>query len=71
MLPIVEKEIRGSICQSALRFARADNNYMKNYDENKDSWYLTYLYKNNLSGWIMSQNLPVDQFKLVKGTIIT
>ena len=35
---------------------------MKNYNKNKESSYLMYLDANNLCGWAMSQNLPVDGF---------
>ena len=39
---------------------------MKNYDINIESSYIKYLDANNLYGWEMSQNLPVDDFKWVK-----
>ena len=35
MLLIVEKGIRGGICHSLDRSAKVDNNYMKNFNENK------------------------------------
>ena len=43
MLLMVEKGIRGRICQSTHRYAKANNQYMKNYDKNIESSYLTYL----------------------------
>ena len=46
--------------------ARANNKYMKNYDENKESSYIQYLDPNNLYGWAMSQKLPVNRFKWMK-----
>ena len=35
MLLIVEKDIRGGICHSIYRYAKANNKYMKDYDNNK------------------------------------
>ena len=43
MLLMVEKVIRGGMCQSVHRYAKANNKYMKNYDKNIESPYLTYL----------------------------
>ena len=43
MLLMVEKGIRGGICHAIHRYAKANNKYMKNYDENNDSWFLEYL----------------------------
>ena len=64
MLLMVEKGTRGGICQAIHRYAKANNKYMKNYDKNIESSYLTYLDANNLYGWAMSQKLPVNGFKL-------
>ena len=68
MLLMVEEGIRGGICHSIHRFAKANNKYMKNYDKNKESPYIQYLDTNNLYGWAMSQKLPVNGFKWVKNT---
>ena len=69
MLLMVEKGIRGGICHSIHRYARANNKYMKNYDKNEESSYIQYLDMNNLYGWAMSQKLPVDGFKWVNNEI--
>ena len=54
MLLMVEKGIRGGICQAIYRYARPKNKYMKDYDKNKESPYLKYWDVNNLCGWAMS-----------------
>ena len=69
MLLIVEKGIRGGICHSIHRHARANNKYIKNYNENKESSYIQYLDANNLYGWAISQKLPVNGFKWVNNEI--
>ena len=66
MLLMVEKGTRGGICQAIHRYAKASNKYMKNYDKNTTSSYLTYLDANNLYGWAMSQKLPVNGFEQVE-----
>ena len=68
ILLLVEEGIRGGICHSIHRYAKANNKYMKNYDQNKESSYIQYLDANNLYGWAMFQKLPVNGFKWVKNT---
>ena len=63
MLLMVEKGIRGGICHSIHQYAKANNNYMKNYNNNEESSYIQYLDANNLYGWAMSKKLPVNGFK--------
>ena len=48
MLLMVEKGVGGGICHSIYRYAKADNKYMKDYDENKESSYIQYWDVNNL-----------------------
>ena len=45
---MLEKGIRGEICQAIHRHAKANNNYMKDYDKIKESSYLKYWDVNNL-----------------------
>ena len=66
MLLMVEKGIRGGICQAIHRHAKVNNKYMKNYNKDIISSYLIYLDANDLYGWAMSQKLPVNGFKWVK-----
>ena len=68
MLLMVEEGIRGGICHSIHRHAKANNKYMENYDKNEESSYIQYLDANNLYGWAMSQKLPVNGFKWVEDT---
>ena len=63
MLLMVEEGIRGGICHSIHRYAKANNKYMKNYNNNEESSYIQYLNANNLYGWAMSKKLPVNGFK--------
>ena len=63
---MIEKGIRGRICQATYRYAKANNKYMKNYGKNSESSYIGYLDANNLYGWEMPQKLPVKGFKWVK-----
>ena len=70
MLLMVEEGIRGGICHSIQRHAKADNKCMKNYNKNKESSYIQYLDANNLYGWAMSQKLPVNGFKWVENNEI-
>ena len=56
MLLLVEKGIRGGICHSTHKYAKANNKYMKNYDKDMESSDLEYLDANNLYGWAMLRN---------------
>ena len=63
MLLKIEAGIRGGMRQSVHRYARANNKYIKNYNQNIESSYLMYLDAKNLYGWAMSQKLAVNGFK--------
>ena len=65
MLLMVEEGIRGGICHSIHRYAKANNKYMQNYNNNEESSYIQYLDANNLYGWEMSKKLPVNGFKWI------
>ena len=65
VLLMVEKGIRGGICHAILRHVEVNNKYMRNYDKNKEPSYLMYLDANSSYRWVMSQKLPVNDFKLI------
>ena len=66
MFQFIEKGLRGGISYIANRYGKANNKYMKEYDEKAPSKYIMYLDANNLYGWAMSQNLPTGRFKWMK-----
>ena len=66
MLLMVEKEIRSGWFDSFNKYAKADNKCITDYDKNKESWYLKYLDANNLYGWAMSQESPLNGLKWVE-----
>ena len=70
MLLMVEEGLRGGICHSIHRHAKANNKYMKDFNKNIESPYIQYLDANNLYGWAMSQKLPRKNFKWVEDTSI-
>ena len=51
MLLMVEEGIRGGMCHAIHRYSKANNKYVKNYDEKEESSYIEYLDTNNLYGW--------------------
>ena len=65
---MVEKGIRGGICNTIHQYAKANNKYIKDYDKNKESSNLRYWDVNNSYGWEMSQKLPVNKFELIEET---
>ena len=68
MLLMVEKDIRKGICHAVHWYAKANNKYIKDYEDNKELSYLEYWDVNNLYGWAMTQKLPVNSFKWIKNT---
>ena len=63
MYLFIEKGSRGRISYISKRYAKANNKYMSDYESNEPSKFITYLDKNNLYGWSMSEYLPYGQFE--------
>ena len=66
MLLMVEKVIREGICRAIHRYAKVNNKYMKDYNEDEEESFFEYLDANDLYGWAMSEPLPVDGFDQIK-----
>ena len=62
----IEKGLRGEISHSTKRYAKANNEYINDYDPEKPSTFISDLDTNNLYGWAMSEYLPYKGFKWLK-----
>ena len=63
MFQFIEKGMRGRVSYIANRYGKANNKYIKEYDEKAPSKYIMYLDANNLYGWAVSRYLPTGNFK--------
>ena len=63
MYQFIEKGMRGGVSYIANRYGKANNKYMKEYNEKVPSKYIMYLDANNLYSWAMSQYLSTGNFK--------
>lgn len=62
MYIFAERGIRGGISTMFKRHAKANNPYMKNYNEKEETVYLSYLDANNLYGYAMMKKLPIGGY---------
>ena len=51
-------------------YGKANNKYLKNFDEKAPSKYIMYLDTNKIYGWAMSQYLPTSGFSWVTENVI-
>ena len=66
MYLMMEKGIRGGISTVVKRYAKSNNKYLGDYDEERKSVFIPYLDANNLYGWAMDRPLPVKNFKWMR-----
>ena len=65
---MVEEGIRGRICHSIYRYAKAKSKYMKGYDKNKELSYIHYGDVNHLYDWTIQQKHSVNNFQWIEDT---
>ena len=64
MLLMIESGIRERIATISHRHAKANNEYMvAEFDPREKSKFISYLYANNLYGWLISKQLPTSGFE--------
>ena len=59
----IKKGTRGGVSYIVEKYAKTNNKYMNDYDPEKLSTFITYLDKNNLYGWSMSEYVPYEKFE--------
>ena len=66
MLLMVQEGIRQGICNAILRYAKANNKYMKDYNKDGEESFLQYNDADNLHRFAISEPLPTDGFEWMK-----
>ena len=66
LLLMAEKGFSGGICHAIYQYAKANDKYMKDYDENKEASYIKHWDVSNLYGLEMLQSLPVNNFEWIE-----
>ena len=59
----IERGMRGGISYVAQRYCRANNEFVRGYDESLEKSFITYWDVNNLYGAAMLEYLPYDEFE--------
>ena len=67
----IEKGMRGGVSYISKKYSKANNRYIKSYDNSEESKFIMYLDANNLYGWAMSQYLPYSEFEWLNKTEIS
>lgn len=63
MLLFIERGIRGGIVSCVKRYAKANNQFLPNFDADMEKKFLIFLDCNNLYGSSMMQHLPISDFQ--------
>jgi len=66
MYEFCERGLRGGVCMISQRYAKANNEFCKDYDPEVEKSWLGYIDANNLYGYAMMQKLPMNNFHWLK-----
>jgi hypothetical protein len=66
ILKMIQSGIRGGVCMTSQRYAKANNIYLQHYEPSQLDSYLVYIDCNNLYGYSMCQYLPLSNFRFLE-----